>query len=201
MRYTVAMDASDMLEGEAKTMLCDKCKKNEATIYYTEIVSGEKTELHYCEECAAESTNFNFKYTGNNKEISLGDLLSSILGNYYSNPPVKEESKAAVIQCSQCGMTYDAFLQGGRFGCAGCYASFGKQLEKSLRQIHGASSHVGKRPKGFVSKTDKILSDLSEVERLSIQLQDAVEKEEFEQAAKLRDAIRTLREKEESTNA
>ncbi len=182
-------------------MLCDKCKKKEATIFYTEIVDGEKTEMHYCEDCAAECTNFQFKYIEHNKEISLGDLLSSILGNYYSNPPVKEESKAAVIQCDKCGMTYDAFLQGGRFGCAGCYASFGKQLEKSLRQVHGASSHVGKRPKGFVSKTDKILSDLSEVERLSIQLQDAVEKEEFEQAAKLRDTIRALKEKEESTNA
>ena len=182
-------------------MLCDKCKKNEATIYYTQIDGGEKTELHYCEDCAAESGNFQFKYSGNNKEITLGDLLSSILGNYYNNPPVKEELKATVIQCEQCGLTYDAFLQGGRFGCAGCYASFGKQLEKSLRQIHGASSHVGKRPKGFVSQTDKILSDLSEVERLSILLQDAVEKEEFEKAAKLRDTIRALKEKEESTNA
>lgn len=182
-------------------MLCDKCKKNEATIYYTEIVGGEKTEMHYCEECASECTNFQFKYSGSNKELSLGDLLSSILGNYYNNQPVKEESKAAVTKCNQCGMTYDEFLQGGKFGCAGCYASFGKQLEKSIRQIHGASSHVGKRPKGFVSKTDKILSDLSEVERLSIQLQDAVEKEEFEKAAKLRDKIRALKEKEESTNA
>ncbi len=182
-------------------MLCDKCKKREATIYYTEIIGGEKTELHYCEECAAESTNFQFKYSGTNKELTLGDLLSSILGNYYNNPPVKEESKAAVTQCDQCGMTYETFLQGGKFGCAKCYASFGKQLENSFRQIHGASSHVGKRPKGFVSKTDKILSDLSEVERLSIQLQDAVEKEEFEKAAKLRDTIRALKEKEESTNA
>ena len=182
-------------------MLCDECHENEAVVFYTEIINGERKEQHLCEECASEYTNFNLKSTLNNKEVSLGGLLSSILSNYYSNQPVKEESKAEMITCDHCGMTYEAFLQGGKFGCAYCYQSFGKQLEKSFRQLHGATTHVGKRPKGFVSKTDKIISGMSELERLSIQLQDAVEKEEFEEAVKLRDRIRDLRQKEESTNA
>lgn len=182
-------------------MKCDKCRDREATIYYTEIINGEKTELHLCEGCATEFTSYQIHSAIGSKEIELGGLLSSILGNYYSNQPVKEESKAAMIKCESCGMTYDAFLQGGKFGCANCYTSFGKQIEKNLRQIHGASNHVGKRPKGFISKTDQIIKDLSQVERLSIQLQDAIEKEEFEEAARLRDLIRDLKKKEETKNA
>lgn len=183
-------------------MVCDKCKKREATIYYTEIINGEKTEQHLCEECASEFTNFQLQSAlGGSKEVSLGGLLSSILGNYYSNQPVKEESKAAMLKCESCGMTYDAFLQGGKFGCAKCYETFGKQIEKSFRQIQGASSHLGKRPIGFMSKTDQIVKELSMVDRLSIKLQDAIEKEEFEEAARLRDMIRELKQKEESTNA
>lgn len=182
-------------------MLCDKCKKRQATIYYTEIIRGMKRERHLCEKCALEYTSFDFKSEDGSEELSLGGLLSSILGNYYkSSQTVKEEGREAVIQCERCGMTYDAFLQGGKFGCAQCYANFGKQLEKSFRQIHGATSHVGKRPKGFVSQTDKIVNDLSEVDRLSIRLQDAIEKEEFETAAALRDQIRALKAKEESQN-
>lgn len=182
-------------------MLCDKCKKREATIYYTEVFNGEKKEQHLCQECASEYTNYNIRFALSNKEASLGGLLSSILSNYNSNQPVKEESKAEMITCSHCGMTYESFLQGGKFGCAFCYQCFGKQIEKSFRQIHGATSHVGKRPIGFVSITDKIISEMTEIERLTIKLQDAVEKEEFEEAAKIRDYIRELRKKEESTNA
>ncbi|MDO5520686.1 MAG: UvrB/UvrC motif-containing protein [bacterium] len=182
-------------------MLCDKCKKRQAIIYYTEIINGIKKEQHLCEECAAKYADFELGLSKANKELSLGGLLSSILGNYSaSNPTVKEDELEAVIQCERCGMTYDAFLQGGKFGCAECYTSFGKQLEKSFRQIHGATSHIGKRPKGFVSQTDKIINDLSEIDRLSIRLQDAIEKEEFDQAVCLRDQIRALKAKEESHN-
>lgn len=182
-------------------MLCDKCKKREATIYYTEIVDGEKKEQHLCDQCASEFVEFELASSLGERERSIGGLLSSILSNYYSNQPVKEESKAEMITCEHCGMTYESFLQEGKFGCAYCYQAFGKQLEKSFRQIHGAANHIGKRPLGFVSQTDKIISGMSELDRLSIQLQDAVEKEEFEEAVKLRDRIRDLRQKEESTNA
>ena len=180
-------------------MLCDKCKKRKATIYYTEIVNGEKKEQHLCESCAAEYGEFQSFVSG--KQLSLSNLLSNILSNYSADDPKpKEDEVKAVIQCERCGMTYDAFLQGEKFGCAQCYTSFGKQLEKSFRQLHGAVSHVGKKPIGFLSQMDKIVNDLSEVDILSIRLQDAIEKEEFESAALLRDQIRALKAKEESHN-
>lgn len=181
-------------------MLCDKCHKREAKIYCTEIINGEKKEQSLCEECASEYTSFQMDKTMYNKEISIGGLLSSILGNYYVNQPAIEEKKIPMIKCKECGMTYETFLQGGKFGCSHCYKSFGKVLEKSLKQIHGAEFHVGKRPKGYLSATDQIVKGLSALERLSIKLQDAIEKEEFEEAARLRDVIKELK-KEEIENA
>ena len=55
-------------------MLCDRCKKREAKIYYTEVVNGEMKEQHLCEECAAECTRFRMNSTFINKDMSVGDI-------------------------------------------------------------------------------------------------------------------------------
>lgn len=180
-------------------MLCDKCKKREAKVYYAEIVGGKKKEQHLCEECAAEHTSFHLASSMVNKDLSLGNLLSSILENYYQNTTDSKQGEKQIV-CDNCGMTYEEFTQGGKFGCAHCYESFRKQLGTCIKKIQGYDTHIGKAPKGFVSKTDKIVSELTEIEKLSIKLQQAIEKEEFEEAAKLRDSIRALK-KEEEINA
>lgn len=172
-------------------MLCDKCKKREAKIYCTEIINGEKKEQYLCEECAAEYASFQLESAGMNKDVTLGGLLSSILGGYY------KEQAAAVqvpdIKCTKCGMTYEEFLRGGKFGCAGCYQSFGRVLGKCFKQIQGMDSHAGKKPKGYVSHMDRVVKEMTDIERLSMKLQEAVEKEEFEEAVMLRDKIKELK--------
>lgn len=175
-------------------MICDKCHKREAKVYYTEILNGEKKEQHLCEECASEVTTFHLESAGFNKEISLGGLFTSILSNYYNEPKETQEQKKPVLHCKTCGMTYEEFLQEGKFGCADCYKSFAKVLDRSLKQIQGSNVHSGKKPKGFMSKTDHLVNEVTEIDKLSIHLQEAIEKEEFEEAARLRDAIRALKE-------
>lgn len=174
-------------------MLCDKCKKNEAKIYYTEIINGEKKEQHLCEDCAMEYTSFQMGSTVMNSEVTLGNLLSTILGNYYANSTQEAGKREQEPQCKGCGMTYSEFMKEGRFGCVSCYDSFEKVLEKSIKNIQGADTHIGKRPKGFETKADKIVKELSETDKLSIRLQEAIEKEEFEEAAKIRDRMRELK--------
>ncbi|WP_066715570.1 UvrB/UvrC motif-containing protein [Clostridium sp. Marseille-P299] len=175
-------------------MLCDVCNKREAKIYYTEIVNGKKKEQHLCEECAAEHTSFKIKNPITNQEFTIGGLLSGILESY-STSDNKEESSSEVT-CIKCGLKYSEFLNHGKFGCAGCYHSFGKMLPKSFRSIHGAELHTGKRPKGYISETNRIVNSLSEYEKLSIQLQRAIEQEEFEEAAKIRDAMKAIKNNE-----
>lgn len=173
-------------------MLCDICQKREAKIYYTEIINGEKKEQHLCEECASEHTSFSMKQPLN-KEVTLGELICGLLGG----AGIKEEKKSEIV-CPICGMNYEEFLKGGHFGCAGCYQSFGIGLDKVMKNIHGASRHSGKWLKGYkpVNKKEEKIKELPELERLSLQLQQAIEKEEFEEAAKLRDIIRELKQKE-----
>jgi len=180
-------------------MLCDKCKKNEARVYYTEIINGEKTEQHLCEECATEYTSFQMGTPIMNQELTLGSLLSTILGNYGGAAQGKG-SVEKELHCDKCGMTYSEFMKVGRFGCERCYESFQSILDNSIKSIQGADTHTGKKPKNFETNTEKLVKELSEIDKLTIQLQDAVEKEEFEEAVRLRDRIRELK-KEEIGNA
>lgn len=183
---------------EAVTMLCDKCKKNEAKIFYTEIINGEKTEQHLCEECATEFTSIQLGASMLNPEVTLGSLLSTILGNHTNI--AKDKSQEEKIICDKCGLTYSEFLKLGRFGCDKCCENFETVLEHSIRSIQGSDTHTGKKPKNFESKTEKIVKEMTEIDKLTIRLQEAIEKEEFEEAVKLRDRIRELK-KEEINNA
>ena len=181
-------------------MLCNKCKKREAKVYYTEIVDGVKKEQHLCEDCATEYTSFYMGTSTTDQELTLGSLLSTILGNYYVNSMSEEDQTEKELYCDGCGMTYSEFMHVGMFGCDKCYDSFEKVLEKSIKNIQGSDTHTGKKPKGFETKTEKLVKGLPEIDKLSIRLQEAIEKEEFEEAAKIRDRIHEWK-KEEINNA
>ncbi len=178
-------------------MLCNRCKKREAKIYYTEIIKGQKKEEYLCEECAMSSNSFQDAIP------NLGGLLSSILGNYFGEQIELEEKETKEISCSTCGMTSSEFMKIKKVGCMNCYKVFGETLEKSIKKIQGTTKHKGKRPKTVVAELEKTLESISKVERLEILLQQAIEKEEFEEAARLRDEIRALRKetKEEQKDA
>mgnify|MGYP001127247648 FL=1 len=181
-------------------MQCDRCKKRDAKVLYTEIINGVKKEQHLCEECAANYTSFQIEKPFLNNEFSLGDLLSTLFDNHSVTGTKNSYYNIPKLECKNCGTTYEEFLQLGKFGCAECYRSFNGQLGKTLKGIQGAEFHTGKRPKGFISSTDRILKGMSETEKLSLKLQEAIEKEEFEEAARLRDLIKQLK-KEEIGNA
>jgi protein arginine kinase activator len=182
-------------------MLCDRCQKRDARVLYTEIINGVKKEQHLCEECAADYTSFQMEKPLLNSDLTLGDLLSTLLDNYTAADKKQSGTSNPSVTCSNCGTTYDEFTQKGRFGCSKCYSSFGSQLGKTFKSIQGAEIHTGKRPKGYViASTDRALKDFSELEKLSLKLQEAIEKEEFEEAARLRDLIKQMK-KEETSNA
>ena len=182
-------------------MLCDRCQKRDAKILYTEIINGVKKEQHLCEECATDYTSFQMEKPLMNSDLTLGDLLSTLLDTYTASGKKDPGKVTPSLTCGNCGTTYEEFIQKGRFGCSECYRSFNGQLGKTLKSIQGAELHTGKRPKGFVSAvSDRVNKGISEAEKLSIMLQEAIEKEEFEEAARLRDLIKQLK-KEEEANA
>lgn len=183
-------------------MLCDRCQKRDAKILYTEIINGVKKEQHLCEECATDYTSFQMEKPLMNSDLTLGDLLSTLLDTYTTAEKQKTGEVAPSVTCESCGTTYEEFVQKGRFGCAHCYQSFHEQLGKTFKGIQGSDIHTGKRPKGFVTAgSEHIMKDFTEIEKLSVKLQEAIEKEEFEEAARLRDLIKQMKKEEEINNA
>ncbi|NLK75985.1 MAG: excinuclease ABC subunit B [Clostridiales bacterium] len=176
-------------------MLCERCHKRDAKLFYTEIINGTKKEQHLCEECAAEYTSFQMEKPLLNTELTLGDLLSTLLDTYTTGSK-RAGNNVPSVTCNQCGTSFEEFMKNGNFGCANCYRSFHDQLTKTLKSVQGSDVHTGKRPKGFETSMDRLVKNMTEVEKLTIKLQEAIEKEEYEQAAIIRDRIRALRKEE-----
>ena len=97
-------------------------------------------------------------------------------------------SPADSLRCRGCGATLRDFRESGRLGCAQCYDSFDGHLRDLLRRLHGSSQHVGERyePPGAGADPRRNLLELKD------QLRRAVDSENFELAAELRDRIRVL---------
>jgi protein arginine kinase activator len=162
-------------------MRCDHCKEREAVINLTQVEHDTKVTLHLCEQCAQE------------KGIETGTVvLKSPLGTFLSamgkgtTLPVPAET----VRCPTCGATLRDFRDSGRLGCADCYVAFTDHLRDLLRRLHGSSQHLGERyrvpgAEGEPTPTSRLL-DLRE------QLRRAVEDENFELAAELRDQIRVM---------
>jgi len=162
-------------------MFCDICGKKEATVHLTEIVNDKVTKLHLCEECARE------KGAEMEEHFGLSDLLAGLsdLG------ATMEPGTVETVKCPNCGSTYQNFRKIGRFGCGECYEAFKKQLAPILKRIHGTDRHVGK-----VSITaGKTVKDTKSLQELKMKMEKAIEAEEFEEAARLRDKIRELEKK------
>lgn len=173
-------------------MLCNICTKNQATVHLTEIVDDKMSELHLCDDCARK------KSMQMEQQFGLSDLLAGLV-DYGKQLSSVDKEAAAVAQCSACGLTYEDFRKIGRLGCGECYTAFAKYLGPLLKRIHGASQHVGKSPKTISqsevvhSKTPKVKA--IDVKDLKASLQQAIEREDFEEAALLRDAIKEAEKK------
>ena len=159
-------------------MKCDICEKK-ATVHLTEIVDEQITEMHLCEDCARE------KSVQMEQQFGLADLLAG-LSDFGKN--VKEVEKVK-LKCPNCGMTYDDFRKFGRLGCSQCYEAFKSHLSTLLKKIHGSNQHVGKTPAKMPTIKKKKIEDLQEMKK---QLVAAIQMEDFEKAARLRDKIREL---------
>jgi protein arginine kinase activator len=165
-------------------MHCQICNKNEATIHLTEITDGMRSEMHVCEHCAAEE-GISVK-----SQIPLNELLSNLLA---SAPSDEEMLDPTDIKqgCESCGMTLEDYKKEALLGCPNDYNVFEKSLAPLIAKAHnGSTAHRGKVP----SKAPEETKNQMELITLRQQLKMAVEKEDYEKAAKLRDQINVLEE-------
>ena len=170
-------------------MYCQECKDKFATVHLTQVYEGNKVELHLCADCAMQKGVHIFE-AGNN--FSLPSLLGGVLGNYFLPPGQGVDEPAPVSAvCPRCKMNFSDISHTGKLGCADCYKAFDRELEPILRRIHGHSRHVGKIP---LRTGDKVRLK-HQVDKLKLQLHEAVTDEQYEAAAEIRDKIKELEKK------
>lgn len=178
-------------------MLCEKCKKNNATFFFEENINGKKRSYALCQGCADElkksgeiaDTGSLFDSFGFSSPLS--NLHDSLFGSLFA-PGTQINHLGAKKTCPSCGSTLDDFRRLGKAGCGECYKTFSEELEGTIRSIHGNAKHSGRAPASAKQKHAKE----NELKSLKKELKAAIDNEEFEQAAILRDKIKSLEGKE-----
>ena len=170
-------------------MLCQSCKKNEATVFLKLAVNHKVVEMHLCGECAPYAAGGAFG--GFDMEpVNIAGMTGNVNGYFKEFLP--RERRA--LHCRRCGLAYHEFKERGLLGCPGCYDGFGPQLAELMSRIHGNCQHTGKRGRPSVAGTPQPARGTPphSLSALKQALRRAVEKEDFETAADLRDRIRRL---------
>jgi len=161
-------------------MVCDNCGSTDAVVHLTQIVNNQMSTYRLCEKCAAEK---GLESTPEPVSFPLTNFLAQM-----GKDPVAE-SDPTDTQCPFCGLTFSDFRETGRLGCPQCYETYAPQLQRLLRRVHGSTQHVGK----VYLPPDPSASELERrLEGLKRKLGRAVDAEDFERAAELRDEIRAL---------
>lgn len=191
-------------------MLCQNCGKNEANVKYTQIINGVKKQMSLCSECAKE---LGIEDIDLSMPISFSSFLGDMFDMYES--PIPTLTNPKVLNCNKCNMTYDEFLNTGKFGCAHCYEVFEPKLDSLFKNIQGVNRHVGRIGK-FVKEekaqntnfqknqiqqskdekskeqNKKMKQEKTKLEMLQERLKQEIKEERYEDAAKTRDEIKNL---------
>jgi len=160
--------------------LCQRCKKAQATVHLLDIVppNGEKRERHLCERCAAEEG-----LTAHKPE-SVTNILEGLIKH---SSGMAEGTDA---QCPNCGITFREFRSHGVLGCPNDYHVFEKHLSPLIERAHdGATHHVGKSPSRLETSEP---SSRVKAAKLRRSLKQALDVEDYELAARLRDELQEL---------
>jgi protein arginine kinase activator len=160
-------------------MVCDNCHERDAIVNLTTIENNVVRQLHLCERCAADR---GVETTAALPKHPLGDFVKA----------VQEQSVPAGTdagRCSFCGQTMRDFRETGRMGCARCYSTFEPSMRELLRRVHAGPRHIGRQ---YRAPNDTVLEKASVLGELREKLRRAIEQEQFEAAAELRDRIKVL---------
>ena len=169
-------------------MLCDICKKKEAVIHIQEISAAGKKIINLCNDCAE-------KHQQNDPLLNFGSLnFSDVLENIKKISADLVKQKKAVDKspvCPKCGWNMQKMDENhGLLGCDECYKVFSSAIDNAVNCIHHSHIHAGKRPS---QRHEPPELKLEKIRKLEIDLQSAVQNEEYERAAVICDEIALLK--------
>lgn len=177
-------------------MQCQECHERPASLHFSQTINGEKRKIHVCEKCAKDKGYVT--YPGEDM-YTLHHLLAGLFNfepeTMKPSTPHENLSLKKGLECPNCSMSFSQFKKIGKFGCATCYQTFSSHLDPIFRRVHsGNTKHNGKIPK----RKGSHLHVQKQIESYKEELQQLIEKEEFEEAAVVRDKIRGLQTNDEA---
>lgn len=163
---------------------CQQCHEREAVVHLTEVSGDTVSTVHLCGKCAAE------------RGMAVEETAATPLGSFLATLGKGGSALAAAATvgetCPGCGATLADFRASGRTGCPACWVTFERPLRDLVRRLHGATRHTGRRYEDPAMTADPTRAVAHERARLREALRQAVEGEQFEAAAELRDRLRAL---------
>ena len=159
-------------------MQCCVCKEKPATVHLTQIVGDKMQKLDLCEECAKA------KGINDPTSFAMADLMLGLGASQELDP----SAAGAELKCARCGFSQADFKKSGRLGCPDCYKTFAEGLAGLLKTMHKGTRHIGKAPEALRASREN--SD--RLKSLQKKLAKAIEGEDYETAAGLRDEIKSL---------
>ena len=178
-------------------MLCQKCQQRPASVFFTQTLGQKTTQAHLCEACAKEQMKAQGAVNpfGINPFAAMADFFNQFMAG--ANVPEVPQGAAPgraplgpdpLAQCPHCGYQLSTFRQNGRLGCTQCYEAFAGFLEPLVAGIHGNVRHADEAAEKAAPLAGETIEGLRE------KMKAAIQKEKFEEAARLRDEIQKLQE-------
>jgi len=153
-------------------MMCHECHSHEAVIRIEKVVDGVREEVHLCVDCARKHLDEENRPLESHR---VQDLLRDVKDNMSTDSTSSTQKE---VTCPNCYLTLTAYRKSGLLGCPDCYVTFTDYLKKDLRQRHGTTGLLrGGNKRGH----------LPDIRR---QLDHALEHENYEKAARLRDQLK-----------
>jgi len=159
-------------------MKCEICGLRKAVIHIQQVIGKERIDLHMCEECALER---GISGEGENVELSISNMLNGLLD-------IRDLKERKNTVCPQCGLNWESIHKREKLGCAECYGTFSREIRFLLEKMGAEDTHHGKLPKGLNTYKRYII----DVVKLKEGLKEALKREDYEKAARIRDRIREL---------
>lgn len=173
-------------------MLCENCNENEANVRYTQIVNGVKKEMRLCDKCARELGIGNMDF---HLPMDFTNFFADLL-NEYNDDFIPSIAMPKELTCDKCGLSFEDFVESGKFGCDNCYSVFEEKIDPILKRLHGSNRYVGKRVKNLEPANEievkEEKKEQNKIDKLKAELKQKIKEEKYEEAAKIRDEIKKL---------
>ena len=162
-------------------MICQICGKHNASMLVRQIIDDTAKELYICRACAKK----HHLYSDNN-EMHLS--LKAIFDGLVPQLDMSEEARDSVhpLACPDCGMPFSRVKEKKILGCPRCFFYFRDTVLKLMQETSGEVFYAGNLP----LQPEIFSGTLVSLQHLEDELQKAVENEEYELAAYLRDKIK-----------